>query len=112
MEQNDLRSRLASIDWDKAFDDSIFLDKSDFTLPDGRRIQSELWSEFGYTFLTYRFLKTGLENSSTEEIVDYLNGQGVSIDTKRFPVQDMELLTTEYDPDLYHLTITIAESEE
>lgn len=94
--------------WD---DSTGFMTQKD-VLPDGRTLKSELWGEYGYTFLTYKFPVAGLEDLSKPEIVDYLISQGIAIDLEKYPVEKMQLLTNFNFSDQYDLTITIAENED
>lgn len=97
---------------DKLWDDSLIISRKESLLPDGRLLKSELWGEYGYTFLTYTFPKTGLETAGTDEIVNYLATQGILIDPVKFPMASIDLMTSNIDPDLYSLTLTIAEEED
>lgn len=94
------------------WNDSTSFASQEDVLPDGRSLQSEMWGEYGYTFLTYKFPVAGLENLSKPEIVGYLISQGIKIDVDRFPVENMQLLTNFNYSDQYDLTITIAESDD
>jgi len=91
------------------WDDSISLSRKEIHLPDGRPLKSELWGEFGYTFLTYTFSKDNLESKTRDEVISYLVMQGVLIDPLEFSPQQIDLMTNTINPSLYNLTLTIAE---
>lgn len=79
------------------------------SLPDGRTFLSEIWSEHGYTMFTCRFPKAGLEHADTLRILEYLKSQGVPTDPSVFSPDQVQLITDINDPDLYNLTLVLAE---
>ena len=94
---------------EKLWDDSISLSRKEIQLPDGRSLKSELWGEFGYTFLTYTFPKDDLESKTRDEVISYLVEQGILIDPLEFSPQKIDLMTSTINPSLYNLTLTITE---
>lgn len=97
---------------DKLLHDSISLSRKEVLLPDGRPLKSELWGQFGYTFLTYTFPKDNLETETTDDIVAYLSQQGIPIDRQKFPPKTIDLMTSTTDSSLYTLTLTLTEPDD
>ncbi|MFW6271273.1 MAG: hypothetical protein ACOC4G_14545 [Bacillota bacterium] len=59
------------------YDDSVLLKKDTIYLDDGRPVLCQLWKEYEYTFLSYYFSVKELENCTKEEILDYLEENGM-----------------------------------
>lgn len=62
-------------DWD----DSVDIGKKAVRLPDGRPLLIDSWMESGHAHNTYLLPKHYLEQSSTEELLNYLRSQGLPI---------------------------------
>ena len=62
---------------DKDFDESKVMKRQIISLADGREVKAELWSEVGYTFLSYYISIIDLESYDKEELIEYLEEQGI-----------------------------------
>lgn len=60
-------------------DDSVVLGGDTTQLQDGRPVKVQAWSESGYTFVTYFLSIVNLENHSEDELINYLNFQGIKM---------------------------------
>ncbi|MHC9542241.1 MAG: hypothetical protein AB9903_22250 [Vulcanimicrobiota bacterium] len=65
----------------EGWDDSKVIGTQIFTLDDGRPVTAQAWAEAGSTYLTYFFSDKNLEGKSSEELITYLVGNGISSGT-------------------------------
>lgn len=94
------------------YDDSVLIDDGKIYLKDGREIQSAVWGECGYTFLTYTFLADNIENNPREQIVDYLIEQGVKIDSEKYIGKIDSSRRTINNKEYWEVTMVIGEYDE
>lgn len=75
------------------YDDSVLLRKDTIYLDDGRPVLCELWQEYEYTFLSYYFSEKDLEELDKEEIIDYLESNGMKnlSDAESFTMDDISI---------------------
>lgn len=67
------------------YDDSTVLQSEIIKLNDGSLVEAELWSESGFTYLTYKFKNEDLIASSDEAIMQYLSEQGINVKSGKYP---------------------------
>ena len=82
-------------------------------LDDGRPVLSETWSEYGYTFITFCFSHTGLEESDLSAILNYLYNQGLlkaeDLDVSK---KALRQIIDDHGHQCWVLTITVGEADE
>lgn len=94
-----------------SYDDSTIIKGSIIKLNDNRPILAQMWSESGYTYLTYFFSSEGIENFRNEEIFEYLQSEGVKL-SKPITNPDISLITDNNQVECWRVTIIVGESEE
>ena len=90
------------------YDDACSIMGNTFLLDDSRKVSAEIWAESGYSFLTYRFDNAGIEDHSIEEMIEYLNNNGMKIDKEKHG-QKIDLIETGGE---YRLTLTVGTQED
>ena len=71
------------------WDDSATIQKDEIVLDDGEVLDAELWTESGITYLTYTIESKGFEDAAKEDILDYMNQQGMEIRNESYKMFDM-----------------------
>ncbi len=92
------------------YDDSKVLKKDIINLADGRPVLCELWKEYEYTFLSYYFSALNIEDCSKEQIIDYLEKNGIKnlSNSKNFTLNDISIEQRERNDDKFWvMTISV-----
>lgn len=94
------------------WDDSHILADDTFSLDDSRPVYAQAWAEDGYTFLTYYISKEGLEERTLKSLIEYLELQGVTINSKIKHTASMMSIHDENGMNCWSITLTVGESSE
>lgn len=95
------------------FDDSKLIAEQSITLLDGRPVIAHVWAESGYTFLSYFFTNMDIEHLHKEEILNYLQSGGITIDNSDISYKpEINLVKDDNETDCWRVTLVIEESEE
>lgn len=88
------------------YDDSTVLQSETIKLNDGSLVEAQLWSESGFTYLTYTFENESMLAFSDEAIMQYLSEQGINVKIGRHPHNIMK------NNKKIMLTLTIGERDD
>ena len=99
---------------DKDFDESKVMKRQIISLADGREAKAELWSEVGYTFLSYYVSIIDLEDYDKEKLIEYLEKQGIKnlSNSDKFSVDDISISRQQdkAENEFWVLTINLGET--
>ncbi len=93
------------------WDESSTLWENTNPLKDGRPVVTQVWTEDGYTFITYYLSTLGLEEATQNHLLNYLIQQGVKIppDLNNLRVSTMKFFD-QLNEECWSITLVVGES--